>query len=127
MHLSLKTRLQQAQAHAQCARFPEMLAVCQGIVEAYSDDVDALLDIGALLLSFGYLTRARECFERVRMLAPNDLRPVVNLANIAHDTGDHAKSLRLYTALHVAQPVLIRLIPKTTPTVGRMSAALSAE
>lgn len=81
-----------------------MLATCQQIVEAHSNDVDALLDVGALLLNFGYLTRARDCFERVRVLAPNDLRPVVNLANLARDTGNHAESQSLYSALQAAQP-----------------------
>lgn len=76
-----------------------MLVTCQRIVEAHRDDVCVLLDIGALLLAFGYLARARECFKRVRTLAPNDLRPLVNLANLARDAGDHAESRRLYVAL----------------------------
>ena len=96
--------LQQAQIHAQAGRFPELLATCRQLVEACSDDVDALLDVGALLLHCGYLARASECFERVRVLAPNDLRPVLNLANVARDAGDHAQSRRLYAALQAAQP-----------------------
>lgn len=88
-----------AQTQGQSARFPEMQAICQEIVEAYSDDVDALLNVGALLLNFGYLTRARACFERVRVLVPNDLRPIVNLANLARDVGDHAQSQRFYAEL----------------------------
>ena len=94
-----RTRFALAQTQAQSARFSEMLASCQQIMETCSKNVDALLDIGALLLHFGYLTRARACFERVRMLAPHDLRPIVNLANLARDTGDHAESQRLYAAL----------------------------
>ena len=38
-------------------------------------------------------------FERVRVLVPNDLRPVVNLANIAREAGEHGESRRLYGAL----------------------------
>ncbi|MEN6490070.1 MAG: methyltransferase domain-containing protein [Smithella sp.] len=93
------TSLSNAQTHAQSGRFPEMLAVCRQIIEAHGDNVDALLDVGALLLNFGFLCRARECFERVRDLTPNDLRPVVNLANLAREAGDHAESSRLYAAL----------------------------
>lgn len=104
MHPSWKTPLQQAQIYAQSGRFPEMLATCQQIVEAHSDDVNPLLDTGALLLNFGFLTRACECFERARTLAPKDLRPAVNLANLTRDAGGHAKSRRLYAALQKAQP-----------------------
>jgi len=81
-----------------------MLVACRQIVESHGDNVNALLDVGALLLDFGFLTRARECFERVRVLAPNDLRPVVNLANLARDAGNHAESRRLYSALQASQP-----------------------
>ena len=63
MHVTRETVLQQAHIHAQSGRFPEMLAACQQIKDAYGDSPDALLSIGALLLDFGYLTRARDCFE----------------------------------------------------------------
>lgn len=81
-----------------------MLGNCQQLVEAHSNDVAALLDVGALLLNFGYLTRARDCFERVRVLAPHDIRPQINLANLARDGGDHATAQRIYTGLQAAQP-----------------------
>ena len=93
-----------AQSQAQAAHFPEMLGTCQQIVEAHSGDANALLDVGALLLNFGYLARARDCFERVQLLAPHDLRPPMNLANLARDSGDHATAQRLYEALQLAQP-----------------------
>lgn len=99
MQMSSVASVQSAFTHAQSGRFPELLAVCQQLVETHGDNVDALLDVGALLLNFGFLTRARKCFERVRVLAPNDPRPVVNLANLARECGDHAESRRLYTAL----------------------------
>ena len=40
------------------SHFPEMLGTCQQILAAHSDDVNALLDVGVLLLNFGYLARA---------------------------------------------------------------------
>lgn len=88
-----------AQAHGRCARFAEMLQVCGDIADAAPQDVEAQLDVGALLLHFGFLTRARACFERVRLLAPLDPRPVVNLANLFASAGHHAESRRLYAAL----------------------------
>ena len=81
-----------------------MLDVCRLIMESKVDDVDALLDVGALLLNFGYLTRARCCFERVCALRPDDIRSVVNIANITREAGDHAESRRLYANLLAAQP-----------------------
>lgn len=95
-HLRL---LQVAQSHAQAARFPEMLELCRQIIDTGGDSVDALLDVGALLLNFGFLGRARQCFEHACQIAPNDLRSLANLANLARDTGNHAESRRLYGAL----------------------------
>ena len=53
-----QTGLILAQSQAQSAHFPEMLGTCQQILAAHSDDVNALLDVGVLLLNFGYLARA---------------------------------------------------------------------
>ncbi len=99
-----QTGLTLAQSQAQSAQFPEMLATCQQIIADHSGDTNALLAVGSLLLNFGYLTRARDCFERVQLLAPQDLRAQMNLANLARDGGDHATAQRLYEALQVAQP-----------------------
>jgi len=99
-----QSSLSMAQSQAQAAHFPEMLGTCQQIIEAHSDDANALLDVGVLLLNFGYLARAHDCFERVQLLAPHDLRAPMNLANLARDGGDHATAQRLYEALQLAQP-----------------------
>jgi protein O-GlcNAc transferase len=99
-----QSSLSLAQSQAQAANFPEMLGTCQQIVEAHSGDANALLDVGVLLLNFGYLARSRECFERVQLLAPHDLRAQTNLANLARDGGDHATAQHLYEALQLAQP-----------------------
>ena len=100
----LQTGLSLAKSQAQAAHFPEMLGTCQQILAAHSGDVNALLDVGVLLLNFGYLARARECFEGAQLVAPQDLRAPMNLANLARDGGDHAIAQRLYEALQVAQP-----------------------
>ena len=99
-----QSSLSMAQSQAQAAHFPEMLGTCQQIIEAHSDDANALLDVGVLLLNFGYLARAHDCFERVQLLAPQDLRAQMNLANLARDSGDHATAQRLYETLQLAQP-----------------------
>lgn len=99
-----QSSLSLAQSQAQVAHFPEMLITCQQIVEVHSGDANALLDVGALLLNFGYIARARDCFERVQLLAPHDLRAQMNLANLARDGVDHATAQHLYEALQLAQP-----------------------
>jgi len=93
---SLPTALAQAQHLASQSRFDDFLVNCRQIIDRCSDDPETLLSVGTLLLNFGYLTRARECFERVRVLVPNDSRPVVNLANVAREAGEHGESRRLY-------------------------------
>ncbi|CAK0756918.1 protein O-GlcNAc transferase [Gammaproteobacteria bacterium] len=98
-HEAGETLLRAAQTHAQSGQFPEMLAVCQQIVATQCHDINALLDVGSLLLNFGFLAFARECFDRARILAPSDLRAVVNLANLARDEGNHPESRRLYAVL----------------------------
>jgi protein O-GlcNAc transferase len=99
MQLTWETLLQQAQSHAQAGRFSEMLAACQQINDTFDENPNALLSSGALLLNFGYLSQASVCFERVRLLTPADLRPLMNIANLAREIGDHAKSRSLYAKM----------------------------
>ncbi|HYD60232.1 MAG TPA: glycosyltransferase [Noviherbaspirillum sp.] len=103
-------KLTLAQAEAQRGHFDGFLRVCRGIVDAHAGQADVLLQVGSLLLSFGFLTAARRCFERVRVLAPSDLRPLVNLANIAQQAGDHVQSRQLYALLlsHLPDHPVIR-------------------
>ncbi len=102
--------LQVVRGLAQAGRFPEMLAACQELVERHGENAGMLLDVGALFLDFGFVSRARECFERALGLAPEDTRPVANLANLARDAGDHGASRRLYQALlrHLPKHPVIR-------------------
>ena len=97
-------QIQLASAHAQSGRFTEMLALCQQLVEAHAGDLEALLSVGSLLQSFGYLSRARVCLEQAQALAPNDLRCRVNLANVAREAGEHAQARQAYSALQTALP-----------------------
>jgi predicted O-linked N-acetylglucosamine transferase (SPINDLY family) len=96
--------LQVAQAEAQSARFDACLATCGRIIESYRDDAEALLSVGAFLLSFGFLSVARQCFLQACHLLPNDLRALVNLANVAQQAGDHSECRRLYAALLTRLP-----------------------
>ncbi len=102
-----------AQAHllASQARFSDCLSACRQILDSHAEDPEAVLSVGALLMGFGFLTVARECFLRVQSLDPNDLRSATNLASLARECGDHDESRRLYSALieiHHNHPVIRR-------------------
>ena len=88
-----------AQRLAQCGRFDEMLAICRGMLDASDANVATLLDIGALLYGYGFLTDARRGYQRAQALAPNDLRAQVNLANLARDASEHGTARGLYDEL----------------------------
>jgi SAM-dependent methyltransferase len=104
MHLSHSSLLQQAQVCAHAGRFEDMRDICGQIIETHGDNVGAQLDVGTLLLNFGYLTDARQCFEHIRVLAPKNLGALTSLANIARDSGNHAESRRLYAELLEQEP-----------------------
>jgi len=89
-----REELQRASALAASGQFGEFVVLCSQITE--SADVASLLDIGALLASYGFLFDARICYEKVQALAPTDLRATINLANLAHDAGEHSQARRLY-------------------------------
>ncbi len=91
--------LSAVQSHARSGQFQDLLADCQEIIGAHGDNVDALLDVGALLLNSGFLGHARDCFERASQLLPDDFRPLVNLANLARESGNHPGSRERYASL----------------------------
>ena len=91
--------LQRARTYAQSGLFPDMLAACQEAVDTHRNDSNVLLDTGVLLSNFGFLSSARECFERVQVLAPKDSRAILNLANLARDAGNHDESRLIYATL----------------------------
>ncbi|GAB1394640.1 tetratricopeptide repeat protein [Rhodocyclaceae bacterium] len=89
---------------ANAARFDEFLAACMQQMESAWDDAPTLLDIGSLLLAFGYLTLARRCFEQAGMLLPDDPGPAINLANVAMEAGEHEAVRALYARLTTRWP-----------------------
>ncbi|MBK5967528.1 MULTISPECIES: O-linked N-acetylglucosamine transferase, SPINDLY family protein [Thiorhodovibrio] len=93
------TDLAAAQHCAARADFSGCLARCQTLARAHANDPEALLSIGALLLSAGLLSAAETCFERVCTLAPKDARPWVNRANRAREAGEHARARQIMQAL----------------------------
>jgi SAM-dependent methyltransferase len=81
-----------------------MLATCRELLADHSEDAKVLLDVGSLLYNFGFLSEAQNCFTQTTKLLPNDLLPLVNLANLARDAGHHNESHRLYALLQERLP-----------------------
>lgn len=105
-----QSQLTIAQAAAQRGEFQLCLDTCQGILDQHSADAGAVLAVGSLLSSAGLISAARRCLDHVRTLAPNDVRPLLELANIASAEGNHAEAHRLYSLLlkHLPDNAVVR-------------------
>lgn len=99
-----QSELAQAYSKAQDNDFPRFKAACAQIATEYGDNVSALLDVGALLLNFGFVSDATKCFERCDELSPSDLRAKINLANCARDISKHTLANVMYLALQEQHP-----------------------
>ncbi len=66
---------------------------------ATTQDVGLLLDVGVLLFNAGCLAQAEQCFTRAADLAPQDMRPAINRANVWRESGVHALAHASYAAL----------------------------
>lgn len=95
--------LESARQSAQAGKLQDMLGYCACITKK-TNDIDTLLDVGALLSSFGFLSQARECFKQTQSDAKKDFRAAVNLANIERESVNHAASRRIYETLVEAFP-----------------------
>jgi len=96
--------LAKASAKAQVADFASMRDTCALIAEQYGQDASALVDVGTLLLNFGYINDARNFLAQAEVLCPHNISAKLNLANAARDSGDHALSNDLYLSLLEAHP-----------------------
>lgn len=99
MNAPWHAQLLQAREYAQTARNKEFLLLCQQVSDTYPNTPEALLNIGALLFDFGFLSHAAHCFEHANVLVPNDQRANINLANLEREIGEHAKSRNRYERL----------------------------
>lgn len=70
----------------------------RGVLPGYNA-FDALLTLGKYFLEFGYCSDAELCFKEAAALRANDVRPLLNLANVYTQWGDHAKARGIYEAL----------------------------
>lgn len=75
--------LRTAHALANAGRFDAFRATCQQIVEADCVTPSTLLEVAALLSSFGFLSDAQTLLEQAQAQQPDDPTPLANLANVA--------------------------------------------
>lgn len=94
----IRGKLKEVAALGASGRFAEMRSLSDDVIRG-TNDIALLLDVGALLSGYGFLTDVRTCYEKAQTLAPTDLRAQVNLANLARDAGEHTEARRLYTEL----------------------------
>lgn len=99
MDNTLKSKMDEARQSALKGCFNEMEVLCKKILENHGDDPNIRLDVGVLYQNFGFLTLARQCYERILIRNPNQLGASCNLANLARDESDHEKALSTYTSL----------------------------
>jgi len=89
---------------AKMAAFDQMQATCQSIMNEEPQNLQAMLAVGSLLYSQGFLGQARECFERAQSLSPSDLQIGLHLANVLRDSGQHASAQALLEQLKSSLP-----------------------
>ena len=87
----IRGKLKEVAALGASGRFAEMRSLSDDVIRG-TNDIALLLDVGALLSGYGFLTDARTCYEKAQTLAPTDLRAAVNLANLARDAGEHTEA-----------------------------------
>jgi predicted O-linked N-acetylglucosamine transferase (SPINDLY family) len=89
---------------AKVGSFDQMRATCQSIMNEEPKNLQAMLAVGSLLYSQGFLGQARQCFERALSLNPSDLQIGLHLANVLRDSGNHANALTLLEQLKSSLP-----------------------
>lgn len=78
---------------------------CYGRLQQLQNlSVESLLEIGSLSLGCGLLTMARSAFECAAAVAPGDVRPAINLANLLLEAGDKTGARARYASLLAASP-----------------------
>ncbi|MEO5344378.1 MAG: hypothetical protein H7842_13795, partial [Gammaproteobacteria bacterium SHHR-1] len=100
----MNPRIQQAQTQAARADFTGLQTLYPQLSADPAVTPNDLLDAGALLAQFGFLRQAQSCYQHALDQDPQDLRPQVNLANLARDRGEHARSRQAYAELQQHYP-----------------------
>ena len=100
----VKSKLAKADSEAQSGNFQNMLTTCSEILEEAQGIFEVHLEVGSLLLKYGFLTLAKKQFEKATELEPNNSRAILSIANVAQNFAQHKQAHNLYSALLVAAP-----------------------
>jgi Predicted O-linked N-acetylglucosamine transferase, SPINDLY family len=76
-----------------------------------TQDVNQLLELGAVVFAAGLLALAKTAFQKAGLLASEDFRYAVNLANVYREQGNHQAALALHQSLiqqHPNHPIIRR-------------------
>lgn len=87
-------------------RFDEAREALVRVVAAAPDDVEALTDLGGVLMRCGYRDAARTTYERAVSLAPERAALHLNLANVLFALGDYPGARARYAAALARDPEL---------------------
>ena len=97
--------LQLANQQANNGRFEEAMALCNQIYTNSQNEQSALVETGALQLSYGFLTFAKSCFQRALNIDPNNFAALANLGSVAQQLGNSDEAIRIYSHLKEQYPL----------------------
>lgn len=91
--------LGQLEQLANAGDFNAFLSQCRQQMERAQNNAETLVQIGSILLRFGYLSQANECFQQSAVLLPGSPAPWIGMANVLMEAGEHQKLRSLYAEL----------------------------
>lgn len=90
--------LERAQALANEGQWAALAVLAEAALPTLATP-NELLSLGNLLATAGLATLARQYFERILPLAPKNIGPLINLASLLNDIGEHRRARELCTAI----------------------------
>lgn len=94
-----ETLLKVAQDHANFGRDKQFLEICDSLVSYQETKPSLIQKLGSLYLHYGYVSKARDCFERVMNSNPSDPSTALNLANAYLQLGQIEPCQKIYQDL----------------------------
>ena len=113
--------LEAAQQAAGVGDMDALRAASNALLSQWSRDPDAVMDLAAVLVSAGELSQTEALMQWCNQLAPNDVRPLMAIANVWLQTLRQNESLALYQQLPPSSGQLMALAyqPGVSASVSR--------
>ena len=103
---------------ASTAAFEELEAALEALLRGWANNPAAVLDVAALLLQIGHLSRVEELLIWCHQLNPQSHGPLLNLASLWLQTLRQEQSLALYRQLPPSSNYLMALAYQTDATAN---------